>query len=1052
MKTFSKESLVINLSKQVEFSTGKSDPSSHSLNDQASKKTSPKACTPCICGCNSPMLMGKRNPNLRFSSPKENFLVLLQWFFEEFKTSKFSLQVIPDSNYDIYDLFHCILKVRKHFGRISWRAVGKVLSPINSCRESRHALKAFYKKYLSDFEEWIYEKGPVTVGCIDTEIIVTILKDFIPKHHIDKQELASNEIESAITSDTNHEESSEIISQEVVDTVEDLIKGAAKIIEQEGAEKAMKQNIFIKDNKQDESKIEEKPQIRISEDECEEEVLHKKRKIVNYEDLPDINAANEFPIFIVQKIEVKEEKRKLKKSKPKRENNQEKVEEEKTKHEAKEKINQKESVPKEESPKNEILKKPKKSEEINISNPMTPEFRSKNPTDLGYRTNFISRYLPIEMQESHKLQEDLLNQDNPQKPEKESKAHFIRKKQSAANIKRSCGVTYVLPTESTQTGVSDQFAPLPPLAFQVGTVDRIIPSEEREKYFTMSRELIKHLFENQGVVRVTIQKNYGETDLKKYVLGEMDDGDEVLVEDMKIMWRILGKDNFVVIHLQMDEKTLLAPTLPGNRGDVMIGFLVKKGLCGMKSVKKCLGLDELETDPLNTYATQIRLELYLQKKSWKIAIPHARKLLCSFIYEFEAYIQRFLLDWNAEREKFFVTKVLEPKQGIFLWKKSCSCPLSPLHTSPTSSWSPSSSWILPNSRSCPICSSFTTEPLYTYENGLSSLLDSKNPPNWFYLINTRDSFSYDLHVKKSTIRWNDRNIIKQEYYFRKNDLPSNYHDWEKWLEGDYVRAGIVTYQGIFSQDELLKLEEKARGTEQDFRNGQFLINTAQPSYGAGGVIKRTKFFFGTRYMWTATQLAEKQSRVAAGVRVDVSDTPYWMKKEILDPLVDSGIIEKNFINSIAMNIYHDGKEGLAQHFDDAVRFKQPIYTVKLGSDARLSFGSQFYGYLNGAFCIPCPRGVVCVMEEFSYAANSAKHCVRPCDMSGRSITLILRQIHPFIMEEARKYDAEIDLPTWFSTLSLDDDSVPYYKQKEMEAKLLMKEEKEAGKKLSSNSY
>mmetsp|Transcript_2335 Transcript_2335/g.2183 ORF Transcript_2335/g.2183 Transcript_2335/m.2183 type:complete len:137 (-) Transcript_2335:111-521(-) len=136
-----------------------------------------------------------------------------------------------------------------------------------------------------------------------------------------------------------------------------------------------------------------------------------------------------------------------------------------------------------------------------------------------------------------------------------------------------------------------------------------------------------------------------------------------------------------------------------------------------------------------------------------------------------------------------------------------------------------------------------------------------------------------------------------------------------------------------------------------------------------------------------------------------------MKKEILDPLVDSGIIEKNFINSIAMNIYHDGKEGLAQHFDDAVRFKQPIYTVKLGSDARLSFGSQFYGYLNGAFCIPCPRGVVCVMEEFSYAANSAKHCVRPCDMSGRSITLILRQIHPFIMEEARKYDAEIDLPT-----------------------------------------
>jgi len=41
-------------------------------------------------------------------------------------------------------------------------------------------------------------------------------------------------------------------------------------------------------------------------------------------------------------------------------------------------------------------------------------------------------------------------------------------------------------------------------------------------------------------------------------------------------------------------------------------------------------------------------------------------------------------------------------------------------------------------------------------------------------------------------------------------------------------------------------------------------------------------------------------------------------------LVEAGISEANFINSITMNIYHDGKEGLAQHFDDAVRFKQVV--------------------------------------------------------------------------------------------------------------------------------
>jgi len=46
-----------------------------------------------------------------------------------------------------------------------------------------------------------------------------------------------------------------------------------------------------------------------------------------------------------------------------------------------------------------------------------------------------------------------------------------------------------------------------------------------------------------------------------------------------------------------------------------------------------------------------------------------------------------------------------------------------------------------------------------------------------------------------------------------------------------------------------------------------------------------------------------------------------MKKSVEYPLVDAGIVDKDFLNSFAMNVYHDGKEGLAQHFDDAVRFR-----------------------------------------------------------------------------------------------------------------------------------
>jgi len=36
-----------------------------------------------------------------------------------------------------------------------------------------------------------------------------------------------------------------------------------------------------------------------------------------------------------------------------------------------------------------------------------------------------------------------------------------------------------------------------------------------------------------------------------------------------------------------------------------------------------------------------------------------------------------------------------------------------------------------------------------------------------------------------------------------------------------------------------------------------------------------------------------------------------MKTVLEEPLVNAGIIEKEFINSIALNVYHDGSEGLA---------------------------------------------------------------------------------------------------------------------------------------------
>jgi hypothetical protein len=106
------------------------------------------------------------------------------------------------------------------------------------------------------------------------------------------------------------------------------------------------------------------------------------------------------------------------------------------------------------------------------------------------------------------------------------------------------------------------------------------------------------------------------------------------------------------------------------------------------------------------------------------------------------------------------------------------------------------------------------------------------------------------------------------------------------------------------------MEQNVEDTEKRSLDNTFLPMTAQKTF-SGSTLKRTKFFFGYRYMWTKTQLMEPLSNVAAGVRADVSQAPVWMKSILEDPLVSAGIVEKNFINSIALNVYHDGSEGLA---------------------------------------------------------------------------------------------------------------------------------------------
>jgi len=64
-------------------------------------------------------------------------------------------------------------------------------------------------------------------------------------------------------------------------------------------------------------------------------------------------------------------------------------------------------------------------------------------------------------------------------------------------------------------------------------------------------------------------------------------------------------------------------------------------------------------------------------------------------------------------------------------------------------------------------------------------------------------------------------------------------------------------------------------------------------------------------MWTKCQLSEHFSSVAAGVRCDVSGPPKWLREKVVNKMERANMVDKDFINSIAMNVYTDGTEGLA---------------------------------------------------------------------------------------------------------------------------------------------
>mmetsp|Transcript_39294 Transcript_39294/g.78508 ORF Transcript_39294/g.78508 Transcript_39294/m.78508 type:complete len:1413 (-) Transcript_39294:686-4924(-) len=148
-----------------------------------------------------------------------------------------------------------------------------------------------------------------------------------------------------------------------------------------------------------------------------------------------------------------------------------------------------------------------------------------------------------------------------------------------------------------------------------------------------------------------------------------------------------------------------------------------------------------------------------------------------------------------------------------------------------------------------------------------------------------------------------------------------------------------------------------------------------------------------------------------------NDIPHDVRavaQSLMDATVDGNPLCKlRSINSALLNIY-EKRVGptsmLGQHFDSPHHFNRPIYTIRLLRPAMLSFVTGGLMTVYGAkdeplkpnrsnfpiyFEVPLLPG--CLTEMDGFSARALEHAVLPGDEPGRTVSLVLRNIHDSLL-------------------------------------------------------
>lgn len=180
---------------------------------------------------------------------------------------------------------------------------------------------------------------------------------------------------------------------------------------------------------------------------------------------------------------------------------------------------------------------------------------------------------------------------------------------------------------------------------------------------------------------------------------------------------------------------------------------------------------------------------------------------------------------------------------------------------------------------------------------------------------------------------------------------------------------------------------------------------------------RTKLFFGYAYEYGPQRDAGDQLfEPSAGVSAATWPIPEHITKNVLPRLAEVGAIPGvDWVTAVAVNRYAPNSRGLGAHVDSPSRFERPIVSLRLLSDARLTYGPDGQGATSPEFRLPHPRNTVLVLHAGGYAADGTTHAVRSDDLTGdESASLIARRFceAPATAAEQLLLDAAQKRPAW----------------------------------------